>query len=74
MTRNAPAVGQSRHSRKRVTYFMEPQPSREDHPVLSETWDGIVTISELIDELVSLKAKHGDVPCVVRDSEYGRRG
>jgi hypothetical protein len=35
--------------------------------------DEAVTISELIDQLVSLKAKHGDVACVVRDSEYGRK-
>ena len=30
-------------------------------------------ISELIEQLETLKAQHGDVACVVRDSEYKRR-
>ena len=32
-----------------------------------------MTITELIEQLVFLKAKHGDVACVVRDSEFRRK-
>jgi hypothetical protein len=32
-----------------------------------------VTITELIEQLESLKAKHGDVACVIRDSDFKRR-
>jgi hypothetical protein len=38
-----------------------------------ERWMRPVTITELIDQLVSLKAKHGDVACVIRDSEFRRK-
>jgi len=32
-----------------------------------------VTITELILQLEALKAKHGDVACVIRDSEFRKR-
>ena len=32
-----------------------------------------MTITELISQLESVKAEHGDVVCVVRDSEHGRK-
>ena len=32
-----------------------------------------MTISELIQQLEALKARHGDVACVIRDSELRRR-
>jgi hypothetical protein len=32
-----------------------------------------MTITELIDQLVFLKAQHGDVACVIRDSEFKRK-
>jgi hypothetical protein len=33
----------------------------------------IMTISELIARLESVKAEHGDITCVIRDSDLARR-
>lgn len=32
-----------------------------------------MTISELIARLETIKAEHGDIACVIRDNEHGRK-
>ena len=39
------------------------------HPPQTKT----MTISELIARLESFKAEHGDIACVIRDSDHNRR-